>query len=331
MKNILDTRPPFVKNLLLVGGFSRGGKLLLANIINGFERVEPVQYHWYLEYLPFLEKFGLIDKKTAQELIRCGIDIHSYEMLIGRNLNHRIYDGSTIFKVPRYKEYLKRSKKKDTDAILKKFRRDNPYSFFMVHELMPNIKIYFDIFPHLKMIDIKRNPVDIVYAWYKRGLLRRLGKDPKIFMVLLKGKHGPMPWYAYGFKESYHLLSEVEKTILSIKTLFEMYKKSYTALPERFKKRILSVSFENLVFNNTNEVIENIGTFLNRNTLPELKSILKREDVPRNAAHGKWCGKSEERFKCTDCKLEELKMLASVKYINMLTKLKNEYEAGQTY
>ncbi|MDP3731067.1 MAG: hypothetical protein Q8R34_01060, partial [bacterium] len=101
----MDSRPSLVKNLLFVEGFSRGGKLVLGNIINGFEGVEPIQYYGLLEHIPFLEKFGLIDKKTAEEIIKCEIDTHCYEMLIGRNFNHRLSDGTSVYKVPKYKEY----------------------------------------------------------------------------------------------------------------------------------------------------------------------------------------------------------------------------------
>lgn len=330
-KVVIDSRPPLVKNLLFVEGFSRGGKLLLANILNGFDGVEPIQYYGLLEHLPFLEKFNLIDRKTAQEMIRCEIDTHCYEMLIGRNLNHRKFDGSTIFKIPGYKKYLLRSEEKNTDKNLKKFLRNGAYSFFMMHELMPNIKIYFETFPCLKVISIKRNPVDIAYSWHQRGLLRRFGEDPKIFMIPLKSQRGPIPWYAYKFRETFHNLSETEKIILSIKNLFAMYKKSYHKLPKKFKKKILFVSFEDLVFNRPHQIIKTVGQFLQKKPLPKMKTILTNGEVPRNSNHSLKCSVNEEKSRCTECKLAELKKVTSEKYLDILVKLKRAYEAGKTY
>src|SRR3989344_4515220 len=285
----IDARPSLVKNLLFVEGFGRGGKLVLGNVSNGFDGVEPIQYYGLLEQLPFLEKFKLIDKKITQEIIRCEIDTHCYEMLIGRNFNHRKYDGTAIAKIPNYKNYLKRSTEEDRDKNLNSFFKDNDYSFFMMHELMPNIKIYFEIFPHLKVISIKRNPVDIVYSWHKRNLGQRFGKDPKIFIIPLKAKGGPIPWYAHSFRQQYYSLSNLDRIILCIQKLFAMYKSSYDHLPEKLKDRILFVTFEDLVFHHTDKVIMDIGKFLKRKPLPEIKSILNREDIPRKSTHNQRC------------------------------------------
>lgn len=326
----LSSRIPLVKKLLFVEGFSRGGKLFLANVINGFKGVEPIQYDSLLEYLPIFEKFKLIEKKTAEELIRFEVDLHCYEMLIGRNFNHRIHDGSTIYQVPGYKNYLKRSREKDTDKNLKKFYKDGDFSFFMVHELIPNIKIYFDIFPQLKVISIKRNPVGLVYSWYQRGLLRRLDNDPKIFLIPLEGPDGPVPWYAHSFKNIYHRLPEMDRVILSIKSLFEMYKDSYDRLPAEFKKKILLVPFEEF-FCRTDKLVKTVRQFLRKKPRPEMPSILKKIEMPKNGTHSSDCRTLQESLMCYDCKLKEIKKTASKKYFSVLMKLKKEYEDGKTY
>ena len=327
----VDSRPPLVKNLLFVEGLGRGGKLVLGNVINGFEDIEPIQYYGLLEHLPFLEKFRLIDTKLAQEIIRCEIDLHCYEMLIGRNFNYRPSDGTTIFKVPHYQKFLQRSVEEDRDKHWRAFLKNRSYSFFMMHELMPNIAIYFTVFPRLKVISVKRNPVDLAYSWHKRDLGDRFGKDPKIFIVPIKSPHGPIPWYTYSFKEKYHSLSGVDRIILAIQKLFAMYKSSYARLPKNWKKRILFVSFEDLVFHRTDQIIVRVGKFLGKKPLPEMRSILKREDLPRSAVHNPQCSKQEEKFMCTGCKSEELKKIASPEYFRLLTKLSKNYEAEKTY
>src|SRR3989344_3370113 len=129
----IGRRTPLVKNLLLVEGPGRSGKFVLANIITGFQGVEPIQYYDLLEHLPFLEKFGFIKKTAAQELIRATIDTHSFEMLLGRGFNYRRKDLSSIFNHPLYKKYLQRAKQSDWDMALKKFKKENPYSLYIAH------------------------------------------------------------------------------------------------------------------------------------------------------------------------------------------------------
>ena len=91
MKNKLKlaNRKPLVKKLLMLDGMGRAGKFLVANILNGFADVEPVQLCGLLEHIPGFEKLGFIEKRTAEELLHHEIDMHAFEMLIGRTLNHR--------------------------------------------------------------------------------------------------------------------------------------------------------------------------------------------------------------------------------------------------
>jgi len=148
MKIRLGKRQPLTKKLLLVEGIARAGKFLLANVLSGFEHIEPVQLYGLLEQIPVWANLGLIDRNTAKEILRLEIDTHCYEMLTGRNFNYRVSDKSSIFNIPRYQKYLARSKEKDIDKIMKEYDQEKPFSFFIMHELMPYIGIYFETFFH---------------------------------------------------------------------------------------------------------------------------------------------------------------------------------------
>lgn len=306
-------RRPLVKNLLLVDGIARAGKFLLANIINGLKGVEPVQYYGLLDHhIPFLEKSGLIEKETAKELLQCEIDTHCYEMLIGRNFNHRKSDMSSIFNNPRYKEYLKRCSEKDEKAAVKNFYKNKLYSFFIMHQLMPNIRIYFETFPKIKVISLQRSPLSLVFSWYRRRLASRFANDPRMFMIPFKSRQGLVPWFALNLKE-YGSLSEVDRIILIMETLFKMYKDAYGRLPPCHRKKILFVAYEDIL-TNTDGVIRKISKFLGKKPLPEMKWILKKKKLP-NANHGT----SQEE------KLEIIKKLASPKYFRRLMVLEKRY------
>lgn len=313
-KTKIGNKIPLVKNLLFIEGVSRSGKFLLANILNGFRGIEPVQQHGLLDQVPFWAKSGLIEQKTAKELIRSEIDTYCYEMLIGRNLNHRRWDKSSIYNAPNYKKYLARSKEKNISKIMVRFAKEKPTSFFIMHELMPNIEIYFETFPELKVISIVRSPVDLVFSWYKRGTVRGYLIDPRIAKATVQGKHGPVLWFMYQWKDVYHQLSEIDRVILSIKTLSNRYETAYKCLPRKYQKRILFVSYED-VLSNSKKIIKTIGDFLNKKPLPEMKLILKREELP-----------AAESPESRSQKSEMIKGVASKKYFTILLKLEKEYE-----
>lgn len=314
-KNILlGEKKPLVKNLLLIEGISRGGKFLLANILHGFKAVEHVQYYGLLENIPFLERFRMIETKAAQAILRCEIDTHCYEMLIGRNLNFRRGDKSSIFNNPASDEFLRRCKEQDGDWALKKYSRENLCSMFILHELMPNIKIYFDIFQKLKVISIQRSPVYLVYSWYSRGLGKRYGKDPKLFSIPIQINGKNVPWFAADWGDKYLSLREMDRVIASIEWITHISQKSYDTLGEKYKKRILFVRYEELL-TDTKRAIKKIESFLKRPVIKSKMSvILDREKLPN-------LGYSELK----DEKLTMIKSKASPDYFNRLLALEAEY------
>lgn len=309
----IGSRAPLVKNLLLVEGPSRAGKFVLANVITGFRGVEPIQYYDLLEHLPFLEKMGFIEKKAAQELIRATIDTHSFEMLLGRGFNYRKDDLSSIFNHPSYKQYLKRAKQSDWDAAWKKFQKEKPYSLYVAHELMPNIEIYFEMFPDIKVISLQKSPVDLVNAWLEKHIAGRFGTDPRLMNILLNHKNGPTPWFVNGWQGEYNQLSETDRTIKAVLHIQDMYQKAYKKLRPAWKKKILVLRFEDVLFD-TVKTVKKIGKFLKRDTLPGIKKIYKNLILPR-PAHLAF---REEMIK-------KIKKTASSKYINLLIAAETRY------
>jgi hypothetical protein len=307
-------KAPLVKNLLFVEGISRSGKFLLANILHGFKGIEHVQYYGLLEHIPFLERFGLIEKKAAQEIIQCEIDTHCYEMLIGRNLNYRKNDKSSIFNNPAHNNYLKRCKEPDGNEAIKKYYKERFYSMFIAHELMPNIKFYFDTFPKMKVISILRSPVYLVYSWYSRGLGKRYGRDSKLFSIPLQEKGENIPWFAVDWGEQYLKLSEMDRTIASIEWITHASERSYHQLNPQNRKKILYISYEGLL-TRTFDILERVENFLKRSVLKkEIKIILEQERLPN-------LNYSESKQK----KLSIIKKKSSPLYFKKLLDLEVEY------
>lgn len=312
-KVVIGSREPLVKNLLLVDGISRAGKFLLSNLLGGINDIEPAQNHDMLETLPILEKLGFIDKKLTQTILRNEIDLRAYEMLIGRSFNQRISDKSSIFNRPNYKEYLRRCREKDTGLLVKQYSEKKLYSQFIVHELMPAIKIYFDVFPNTKVISLKRSPVDLVWSWFGRGIVRRFVEDPTFTSFPFERNGQPTYWFISASDRDYHLLGEMDKTISGIVNLFKMYDSAYRRLSRKNRKKILFVRYENILFR-PHTVVEEIGRFLGKKIMPEMRSIFKKEGLPNEAY---LLSRGE--------KIQKIKKLASKKYFKKLNVLESRY------
>ena len=315
-KVVIRPRKYLVKNLILIDGITRAGKFLLANILNGLENTEPTQYYESLEQIPYLEKFGFINKKIAQEMLHCEIDIHCHKMLIGRNFNYRKLDKSYIFNHPYHKKYLKRCEIKDKDTALNKFYQKNPHSPFITHGIMPYMDLYLDTFPKIKIINIQRSPLDLVYSHYRQHLSyrKKFKKDHIYLAVLLKNKNISIPQYtSISYKKTQNPTKLINEIILSIENLFLDSQSTYNKLSINNKRKILLIHYEDLI-SDPKKAINNMSLFLKRKTLPKMKEILKKEKLPNknyNSSH--------------DNKIKEIKAIATKKHFNRLLKLDKEY------
>ncbi|PIR93161.1 hypothetical protein COT99_02375 [Candidatus Falkowbacteria bacterium CG10_big_fil_rev_8_21_14_0_10_43_10] len=312
-QNLLGRRRPLVKNLLLVDGISRAGKFLLTNILSGLDGIEPVQYNAVLEHVVRLRRFNLITIPAASELLHTEVDMACYGMLIGRNMNYRRSDKSSIFNNAKYKSYLSRLKEKDGSGVLDNFYGSGLYSLFIIHESLPNIKIFLDTFPQVKIIVIQRSPADLVYSWYKRKLGQRIGKDPLMGEIPLKGKKGPLPWYIYDHQEEYYSLSGINRVIFSISTLFKLYEAAYNVLSPKNKKNILFVRYEDIL-SEPEAVIKTLARFLGKKILPVMKQVIKKEKLP-----------NKKHFALKAAKMEKIKGLAAEKYYKIIMSLEKRY------
>ena len=274
-------RKPLVEKLLLVDGISRAGKFLASNILNGIADVEPVQNSALVEHIPFLHTLGLIEKQTAQELLHLEIDMRCYEMLIGRSyINHRVFDKSSIFNVANHARYLARSTEADGDKALKDFYDRGAYSLFVAHDVLPDIQIFFDTFPSLKIISIARSPVDLAYEWFTRYPMEHWGEEPQYFNIVIEGKGKTlMPWYVHEYSDQYPSMGKMDRVALGIEILFGRYEEVTTKFTPEQKKEILFTSYEDIL-EKTDRVISAMERFLGKKALPEMPQILTREKLP---------------------------------------------------
>jgi len=309
-KNItIGSKKPLVENLLVIEGISRSGKFLLSNVIAGIKDVEPVQYSAMLEQVPFLIGEKLMNKEAAKELIRCEIDLRCYETLIGRNLNQRSSDKSSIYNNPNYKNLLRRTKDLNTNGLVEKFIKEKRYAHFILHESASQMSLFLEMFPKIKWINLQRKPIDLAYSWYKRGLGRRWGKDPLLFQIpFSNGKENTFPWFVLGHEKNYVKLNEMDRVILSLKLVIKKNKKIQENLSQDNRTNILIVNFEQLLAD-PRSVVQEICKFLKRPALKEMSKILRREDLPQIRAENE------------QIKLNEIRKVASNKYFKELLDL----------
>ena len=307
-------RKKLVDDLLLVDGITRAGKFLLADLLVACKNVEHVQYFGLFEHLAYMVRMGVIEKETSAAILQCQIDNSAYDLMVGRNLNTRVGDKSSIYRSPHLKEYLRRTLEDDGDKVTREVKKRERYFTYIVHETLPNIDVYLDTYPDLRVINIERNPIDLVYSWYQKGWGKRWGVDPIDFSMSFQGAEGPIPWFVYEINEEWEKSNEMDKIILAQFQVYEMSKTKFASLTESDKRKILFTSYEDIITQPLVE-IEAIADFLDRGVLPIIKSVMARENIPN--VHPR-----EKRPE----KLNVIKEMASAECFELLKGLGLEYE-----
>lgn len=315
-KIVVSDKKSLISNPVFLNGISRAGKFFLGKIMAGFNDVEYFQYISVLEHTPFLERLGCINESAAISLLRVNLDEHAYNMFIGRNLNFRFDDASSINNSLDADRYSKRSLIAiDSEKVVKGIKNKERMPLFILHECLPNIRIFFKAFPNLMWINLMRHPIDLIHSWYVRGWGHRFSDDPLSFVPVFKGKCGGyVPWFAYEWSKEFRKMPEIDRVINSILVLNKMDMGVIKSLSFRQKKQVLMITFEDLV-ERTDKTLEQIGSFLNIIISPRMPKILKNENCPK-----------EISLKQRQVKAMNIKKIASRKMFNNMMRLAEHYE-----
>ena len=105
-------KPTLVKNLIVVDGLTRTGKFFLGKLTSGLNNIEYFQHSFVLDYIHYMVGLDAITKDGFISLIRSVVDQSCYDRYIGRNLNLRYDDRSSVLNAPDHNKYILRSKSK---------------------------------------------------------------------------------------------------------------------------------------------------------------------------------------------------------------------------
>ena len=319
-------KPTLVNNLTIVDGLARSGKFFLGKIISGLNNIEFFQYSFTLDYLPYMATLGAITEDGAISLLRAVVDQNCYDRSIGRNLNLRFDDRSSIYNSPVFDKYILRSKSEYDRKKIVEFLSDKDQIFlFVLHNNLANANIMFNAFPSLRIIHLLRNPVDLVYSWMKKDYgkiklnskidLFGIGIDPAIC-----GRNGPLPWYVYPIKSEYESIkNQTDRIIASIQIIIDLCRKTFKSLSIDYQKQIMFLNYEHLV-ENTNEAIDDISEFLGTHRSKFMNEIIVKENCPNVI-------EVEQRTKKRNKILSE----ATNKYCEILETLENKYVENSNF
>lgn len=299
------------KNLLFIDGIPHTGKSLFTGIIPSLNKMEHIQFYNLIEHIVPSISLGTLDQSLAKSLIRTNMNELAYNIKISRNVNFRYDDMTGILNYKSPMLYFKRLNKDEGISVVEELRHTDWFIPFQTHDLMVNLEHVNSLDIDYLMIEMFRDPVDIIYGWWQRGWGERFCNDPRSFTLTLSYNNNLVPWYCAGFEEEWLRLNPVERCVRLV--LMLIYKSVNQYNKTKSKERIHIITFEDFV-TNPDEKISDICSFLKISPTEYTKQFISQANCPR-----------EIDIKGREDKLTKIKDNISVALLEELIKISNEY------
>ncbi len=267
----------FLKNLILVTGTHTSGKSMVSPIIASFQNVEILRKIYTLDQFAMLHHFKKIDFQTATFMAKHILDISYYEQLIGRNMNFRKDDETSIHQSKNPDYFAKRVDVKRGYDVVKKHDYKNTHMLLDTHDGLWFYNFWKSIgIKNLKIISIFRNPIDIVNSWINLSL-GDAEKQGLCQIPLLQNKKNIKPFYYFRNMN----VKNKNKNDIVIDMVAECFVNDLKSFEKiKNKKNIYRIEFNNFA-ENTDEVIKNLNNFLKLKKTKFTKNIKLKERLPR--------------------------------------------------
>ena len=299
------------KNIIFIDGINRTGKLLTGSLVASLNKMEHLEFGEIFQHIVPAIKLKKISTDFSKAFLHNYINQLLYNKYLSRNVNFRKNDRTGIENYKNPKLYKKRLKTKEGKKIMPKIMVEKPFLPFVTHDIMCNYDEFLKLDLDIKIIEIFRNPIDLVYSWKQRKLSSRFGKDKRIFTLLIEKNKKPYSQHLYNLPKNWEKLNEIEKCIMYVKILTE---RSVNQLKKNYNKKYIYLTDYETIISNTKKELIKISKFLNTSLSKKSLKFIKKEKCPKII-----------NYKLRKKKLNYINKGVSNKYQKMLIEMEKNY------
>ena len=305
----------YFDNVVIVTGSLNSGKSMVAPIVSSLNKVEHLRKLIEVDQVLHLTNLKKIKREVAYFFIRHYLDKSFYEQLIGRNLNYRVGDETSIFTAKNPIELKKRAFLKRGEHVIKKHVKDKTIFCMDTHDGMMLFHLWREVNKKFKFINIFRNPIDTVNGCFNVGQ----GKIENILfneIIMFKKNKNVFPLYYLNNYREYPKKNTMDRVIDEV--LFCLKKEYLNYKKYKNDKNCLFIENEDFAVNPDRNISE-ICKFLKTKRSIFTKKIMKRENCPR-----------EIDPKVYQEKLKKIKFLSSKKSFQKLLDFEKVFQKRKT-
>jgi len=274
----------FNNPFMLCDGIGRSGKVLLAHVAGLVSDVEKQTLNPWFETVATLHWLGEIQTATAVALLKTEADRHTYHLSIGREVNLRLGEFTSIFSNPRPMRYLQRIFFTPERSLTSTPQAKLPIINETTHDALRSAPLFFEAFgERLTLLHVFRHPADLALVWLRKGFGSRIGSDPHESQHLLMRESAIEPLLFYREKPGlYKEINEKERVLAMLAFSYEENLAGLSRVTAQYRERVRLYSFEEVVVR-PDQLLLNISQTLNRPVRSSSRRMFRRERVPRSA------------------------------------------------
>ena len=268
-----------VDRLVCVGGHPGNGKTMLTPIVGGMDRVEIQKFNYALEHVCVVTELGHMRLDAAAVIIGLLTDQDLYHLAMGREMNVRPSDLSSIFRNPNTLQNLRRLWQRGDAAAFDRVKREPRILHYVIHNLLAlSPPLFHAMGERLRIINLLRHPLYMVKQW--RIYIEEYGTNARDLTVWIKCKGHALPFFAAGWEEEYLASSPMDRVILSIYKLHLKEQQVLAQLPPTHRAQVLIVPFELFVLR-PEPILKQFEELLGSRVTDVTRREMKRQRVPR--------------------------------------------------
>ena len=338
MKNFdISRKNILLEKLIIVDGQPGCGKSMMSPIISSFKNVEKLSFSFEMEYISRLYKFKKITEDASISLFKLFVDLKLYEQMMGRNVNFRETDVSSIHNYPFYNKYIKRIMQPGDEVIPDRIQKEKPIMHLTTHDMFLHAELLFKTFKKkLIFIEVLRHPL---YMLIQQSLnFDRIFGNIRDINIYYNYNNKEYPYFARSWEKEYSKLNSVEKAIRTIQFHTKINDSIRKKIKPIYSKNIITIPFERFVLR-PDLFLQNIIKYTGTSYSSLSKKIIKSQNIPRkkiadgiDLAIYKRCGWQPSKKNLNERQELDLrrdyaiKNNVSKKYLKILDQLSADYE-----
>ncbi|WP_286829434.1 MULTISPECIES: hypothetical protein [Kordiimonas] len=270
------------KEIVFADGIGSSGKGMLSHILGSLTRIEKQSNHTPFDYIAYIHWLGKISDDAAITYLRTEADQQLYHIMMSRDVNFRPKDSTGVMQNANRWRYFARLFMREGDAVLDRIYRDRPILNEAPHDALRNAKLFFDAFgEELSFIYIIRDPYELILDWQRRGFGERIGTDPREFQFSVNIGETIVPMFMMNYEGfDYEKMTALERLTLMIHFCVQTNFEGYLNCSKHQQSKIKILTFDQLC-TDTENMVEEVGTFLGVEKTKATRRILKQERLPR--------------------------------------------------